>query len=91
MAASLRGRGTVPGVRAELMVSVISGVREVRQALTRAEGIGSRGQVDNFMVESNSEGKWVVCRRRKCRLQIKGNGRGGEKLVMDVFNFGKEE
>ena len=43
MAASLRGGGTVPEVREELMMSVMSGAREEKQVLTRSEGMGSRG------------------------------------------------
>ena len=46
MAAILRGLGTVPEVREELMMSVMSGAREVEQVLTRTEGRGSRGEVD---------------------------------------------
>ena len=60
MAASLRGGGTVPEVREELMVSVISGAREVKQALTSSEGMGSRGEVDDFMVEIILERSAVV-------------------------------
>ena len=37
-AASLRGGGTVPEFREELMVSVMSGAREVKQGLTRGGG-----------------------------------------------------
>ena len=60
MAASLRGGGTVPEVREELMVSVMSGAREVKQALTSSKGMGSRGEVDDFMVESILERSAVV-------------------------------
>ena len=60
MAASLRGGGTVPEEREELMISVMSGPREVKQALTSSEGVGSRGEVDVFMVESNLERSTVV-------------------------------
>ena len=60
MAASLRGGRTVPEVREELMISVMSWPRGVRQDLTRAEGMGSSGQVDYFMQESISERSGVV-------------------------------
>ena len=60
MAASLRGGGTVPEVREELMMSVMSGAREEKQVLTRSEGMGSRGEVEDFMVESILERSAVV-------------------------------
>ena len=42
------------------MVSVMSGAREVKQALTSSEGMGSRGEVDDFMVESILESSAMV-------------------------------
>ena len=51
MAASLRDLGTVPEVRDEFMMSVMSGAREVEQALTRSEGRGSRGEVEDLREE----------------------------------------
>ena len=50
----------MPEVREELMVSVMSGAREVKQALTSSEGMGSRREVDDFMVESILERSAVV-------------------------------
>lgn len=44
MAAILRGLGTVPEVREELMMSVMNGAREVEQVLTRSKDMGSRGR-----------------------------------------------
>ncbi len=52
IAACLSGGGTVLEVREELMMSLMSGIREVEQALTRTEGMGSRGEEDDFMVAS---------------------------------------
>ena len=59
-AASLRGGGTVPEFREELMVSVMSGAREVKQALTSSEGMEYRGEVEDFMVGSILERSAVV-------------------------------
>ena len=42
------------------MVSVMSGAREVKQALTSSEGMGSRGEVEDFMVEGILERSSVV-------------------------------
>lgn len=52
MVASLRGRGTMPEVREEFMMSMMSGARVVKQSLTSLDGMGSRGEVDEFIVES---------------------------------------
>ena len=49
IAASLKEGGTIPVVREEFKMSVMSGVRLGRQALTRTEGMGSRGQEENLM------------------------------------------
>ena len=59
-AGSLRGGGTVPEFREELMVSVMSGAREVKQALTVSEDMASRGEVEDFMVGSILERSAVV-------------------------------
>lgn len=48
-AASLRGAGTEPVVREELITEMMSGLMEGRQALIRVEGMGSRAQVGVFM------------------------------------------
>ena len=58
--ASLRGFGTVPEVREELMMSVMSGAREVEQVLTRSEGRGSKGEVEDFREEMVLERSAVV-------------------------------
>ena len=42
----------MPEFREELMVSVMSGARA--GALTSSEGMGSRGEVDDFMVERSA-------------------------------------
>ena len=42
---------TVTEFREELIVPVMSGAREVKQALTSLEGMVSRGEVEDFMVE----------------------------------------
>ena len=52
MAASLKEGGTVPEVREEFKMSVMSGVRFWRQALTRVEGMGSKGQEESLMPDS---------------------------------------
>ena len=44
--------GTISEVREEFRMSVMSGVRLGRQALTRVEGMGSKGQVEGLMPDS---------------------------------------
>lgn len=68
----------MPDVREELMVSVMSGVTEVRQALT--EGMGSRGQVEDFMVESKSERSVVVMGEKRAGGRPVGRGSAGSEL-----------
>ena len=83
MAASLRGGGTVPEVREELMMSVMSGAREEKQVLTRSEGMGSRGEVEDFMVESILERSAVVMgEKRESRWSGGGGSAGSESGVM---------
>ena len=79
MAAILRGLGTVPEVREELMMSVMSGAREVEQVLTRTEGRGSRGEVDGFMEEIVLERSAVVMGERKESRWLGGGGRAGSR------------
>lgn len=50
----------MPEVREESMISVMSGARGVRQAFTRSDGMGSRGELHDFMVERISERSAVV-------------------------------
>ena len=83
MAGSLRGGGTVPEFREELMMSVMSGVREVKQALTSTEGMGSRGEVEDFMVESIFERSSVVLgEKMESRWSgVEGSGGSESRLV----------
>ena len=83
MAGSLRGGGTVPEFREELMVSVMSGVREVKHALTSTEGMGSRGEVEDFMVESIFERSSVVLgEKMESRWSgVEGSGGSESRLV----------
>ena len=85
MAASLRGGGMVPEFREELMVSVMSGVREVKQALTSTEGMGSRGEVEDFMVESILERSAVVMgEKMESRWSgVEGSGGSKSRLVAE--------
>ena len=84
-AASLRGGGTVPEFREELMVSVMSGAREVKQALTSSEGMGSRGEVEDFMVESILERSAVVMgEKMESRWSgVEGSGGSESRLVAE--------
>ena len=86
-AASLRGGGTVPKFREELMVSVMSGAREVKQALKSSEGMGSRGEVEDFMLESISESS-VVFMGEKMDSRwsgVEGSGGSESRLVAEVL------
>lgn len=77
MAASLSGVGTVPEVREELMMLVMSGTRGVEQAMTRFDGMGSRGEVDGFMVVSILVRSAVVMGEKCVRGWIEGGASGG--------------
>lgn len=70
-AASLRERGTEAELREALMILVMSGEMVGKQCLTIEEGMGSRKQVDVFMVDTmlvssvgetgvNLESGWVM-------------------------------
>ena len=85
MAASLRGGGTVPEFRDELMGSVMSGAREVKQALTSSEGMGSRGEVEDFMVEGILERSAVVMgEKMESRWSgVEGSGGSESRLVAE--------
>ncbi len=48
-AASLKGEGTVPEVRVEFKISVMTEIRQMIQALSRMEGMWSREQEENLM------------------------------------------
>lgn len=50
IAATLKAEGTVPEVREEFMMAVMSGLRQVRQCLTSADGIGSNRQVVRWIL-----------------------------------------
>ena len=50
MAATLKEEGTVPDVREEFMITIISGLRQGRQCLTNADGMGSSGQVVRWIL-----------------------------------------
>jgi len=83
IAASLRGGGTMPEVREELMISVMSGATEERQAVTRVEGMGSRGQVEDLMPESILERSDVVMgEKRERQWSVGGGGAGSGSGVM---------
>lgn len=75
----------MPEVREELMASVMSGVTEVRQALTRTEGMGSREQVDDFMVESKSERSVVVMGEKRAGGRPVGTCRGSAGSELGVM------
>ena len=55
-AASFRAGGTRPVDREQLMILVMKGESEGRQAITSVEGIGSRMQVDAGLHASNYGG-----------------------------------
>ena len=51
--AIFRQEGTEPDLREELIMSVMMGQRAGRDALTRAEGMGSREQVEALALETS--------------------------------------
>jgi len=55
MAATLREEGTVPEVREELMIAMMSWLRRGRQRLNSADGMGSSGKVVRWILL-----KWSV-------------------------------
>ena len=82
MAASLRGGGSLGEFREELMVSVINGAREV---LTSSEGMGSSGEVEDFMVESILERSDVIMgEKMESRWSgVEGSGGSESRLVAE--------
>ena len=73
--------------RKELIVSVMSGARELKQALTSSEGMGSRGEVEDFMVESIL-GRSAVVMGEKMESWwsgVEGSGGSESRLVAEVL------
>ena len=60
MAASLKERGRVPVVREEFIMSVMSGEIFRRQALTRVDGMRSKGKEKSLMPDSILESSDAV-------------------------------
>ncbi len=83
MALSLKGEGTEPKVREEFNMSVVSGVRQERQAWTGMEGMESRGQVESLMPEKILERSDAVMEEKKetlWSLSTGGKGSGSSQM-----------
>ena len=90
MAASLKEGGTVPEVREEFKMSVMSGVRFWRQALTRVEGMGSKGQEESLMPDSILERSDAVMGEKEEKLWSAGRGSessGSEGVGEEVVSW----
>ncbi len=86
MALRLKGEGTEPKVREEFNMSVVSGVRQERQAWTGMEGMEgmeSRGQVESLMPEKILERSDAVMEEKKetlWSLSTGGKGSGSSQM-----------
>lgn len=77
MVASLRGEGTIPEAREELIMLVMRGESEGRQTLVRNVGIGSSGEVEDFMLEITVDTSVSVIGENEEREWDGGEGGGG--------------
>jgi len=81
MAASLRGEGTIPEFREELIMLVMKGESERKHALARNVGIGSSGEVEVFMLEMMVDTSVSVIGINDEREWEGGEGGGGPGVV----------
>ena len=101
MAADFKDEGNIPEEREEWMMVVMSGAREGRHALTRAEGRGSRWQVEGLDLEireatSVMEGNvkevrgWDQVRAGRAGRGLVAEGLDSSLWILEVFILKKD-